>query len=891
LYRHPNFGYGRAMESRAGREPPRWGRRPLTDEPLPVPGRRLSRVRRRSWLAAASLVAAAVAVAVVVSRVGSTTLVLPADRFEDQAAHGTWREMFDVDGVAAMAPVLVWVLVLVALGAVGFPYAWVAARALPDRGYALARVVGLLLVTWIVWWLASVEIVPFTRAAILLAIGVISAGAAAVAVRHRREMRQWLRTRWRFVAAAEVVFWGLFVTVLFVRWSNPDLWHETRGGEKPMDFAYLNATAKSTSFPPFDPWFAGGKMNYYYYGFVEVATLAKLTRIPPAIAYNLAIPTFAALLGAAAFAIVLGLRSQTALRARPATGVAVLGALLVAAAGNLGEIRVLRSALHGPIPIEWWFWNPTRVIRPGAGEPGPITEFPAFTFIYGDLHAHAMALPVAALALALMVSIVRTPNGEIPNAAIALLGIGLGALWVTNSWDFPTYSLLAVCAVAIGTLSPGVGRRRIAALTARLAALLLLAYLAYLPFHLQYESVFDGVARWDGTRTGLGDYLTIHGLFLFAIMSAIVVRLAVAADLGAVARAYRAGITAWDRFGRYRDLRQALVRPTRLHRVGLRAVPTAVFVALVCATTGEDVAAIGILVATLAVLAWPASRRGRDARGRQTQRLVLTFVLVGLVLTVAVEYVVLRNIDIGRVNTVFKLYLQVWLLWAVAAAVSIGAVYERLPRLRRSLREAWRLAFVALLAVAFLYPFLAARAKIGDRFAPSVGRTLDGTAFMEAAVHVESDASIPLVYDRAAIRWIQEHVDGSPIIAEVNTAPILYGWQGRYAAYTGNPAIVGWDFHERQQRPRQSGLVQERVADVQAAFATTSAATAYHLLSRYGATYVVDGPLERAYFPDATGKWAAGAGRYWTLVYANPGVRIYRIRPTASGVPRPVDIS
>lgn len=864
----------------------------MTDEPLSLPTPRSAwRVPRVAWVGVGSLV---LLLPLVVARVGSEKLVLPLGAFEAQARHGTWRDMFDWGGAAASAPVVPWIAVLVVAGAIGFPYVWLLTRALPDRGYALARTVGLLLVTWVVWWIASLSIVPFGRGAIVGAAAFVAAGSVAIAIAHRDELRAWISSHWRLAAAAEVVFWGLFAAALFVRWSNPDLWHETRGGEKPMDFAYLNATAKSSSFPPYDPWFAGGQMNYYYYGFVQVAALAKITGIPPAIAYNLAIPTLAALLGSVAFCVVLGLASRSGRRARFAVGVAGLGALLVTVAGNLGEIRVLRSALRDSVPVEWWFWNPTRVIRPGEGEPGPITEFPAFTFIYGDLHAHAMALPVAALALALTVAIVRAQGGVVAHGALVLLGVTLGTLWVTNSWDVPTYSLVAICALAIATLSPGVTRARLVALGAKVVVVLALAYLAYLPFHMQYESVFDGVQRWQGRRTGLWDYLTIHGLFLFAITSGLVVRLAFSADLGSVARSYRAGLRAWDRFGRYRDLRRELVRPSRTHAVGLHAVPAAAIGVVACALAGEPVAATAVAVGALAVLAWPVRHRTRDARALQLQRLVVVFVLLGLALTVAVEYFVLRNIDIGRANTVFKLYLQVWVLWAVAAAVSVGAVYERLGGLRRSVREAWRLAFVLLLAVAFLYPVLAARSKIDDRIAPSVGRTLDGTAFMSAAVLDGGDASLALAYDRDAIRWIQENVDGSPIVAEVNTAPTLYGWHGRYSVHTGNPSIVGWDFHQRQQRPSQSDLVRARVADVQAAYAATSPQTAHEILSKYGASYVVVGPLERASFPEGVSKWSEGAGRFWTLVYANEGVSIYRVlRPVTSDseAPRPTDIS
>ncbi|HUG64306.1 MAG TPA: DUF2298 domain-containing protein [Gaiellaceae bacterium] len=822
------------------------------------------------------------AVALVTLRVGDEKLEPAADVLREQASHGTWRRMFDLDGVSATIPLPFWVLALAAAGAVGLPYAWLCARWLPDRGYALSRVIGLMLVTWVVWWICSLRLLPFGRGAILVAFALVGIGAAVITVRNRHEMREWFRAHRRVLVAAEAVFWTLFLAALFVRWSNPDLWHPARGGEKPMDFAYLNAVVKSTSFPPFDPWFAGGQMNYYYYGFVQVAALAKITAIPPAIAYNLAIATLAALLGSAAFSAGLGLAATRSLAPRRPLLVASGAALFVTVLGNLGEIHVIRTELTGWVSPEWWLWNPTRVIHPGEGEPGPISEFPAFTFIFGDLHAHAMALPIAALALALVVSIVRGGATSVrPLApALAVLALTLGALSVTNTWDLPTYGLLACLGLAIAILGEGLSRRRVSVFLGASMALALAAYLAFLPFRLHYWSVFDGVQRWEGRQTRLFDYLTIHGLFLFAIVSALVLQVARAADLGASARTVRVFARRPRRVRETLERHHAFVAGSHTLLVTLVAVLAIAVVTAACALTAQWPAAVALPVASLAVLAWPVRvRSGVSVRDRAIRRLLAVLVLVGLGLTLGVEYYVLRNIDIGRVNTVFKTYMQVWVLFAVAAAVSAGMVFARLRHLRRGVANTWRVAFLALVAVAALYPVLAARAKIDDRFDRSVGRTLDGSAFMEKAIFNDKGVDMRLVHDRDGIRWILENVEGSPVVAEINTAPTLYGWELRYAMFTGNPSIVGWDFHQRQQRPPMAPAVQERVADVQRMYRTPSAAVAYGILTTYGASYVVDGPLERTYFPRGAGKWASGEGRYWTLAYSNPGVRIYRVLP------------
>lgn len=820
------------------------------------------------------------------------SVVAPAttlDRAESatQVSGGTWSELFDPGSLANRAPVVFWAAALVLLGVIALPYVWLAAARLPDRGYALTRPIGLLLVAWIVWLLASTGVATFSQTTIWIAIGVVGAGALGIAMAHRRELGAWLVETRRLLLVEEAVFWVLFGTATFVRWSNPDLWHPTLGGEKPMDFAFLNAVVKSTEFPPYDPWFAGGAMNYYYFGFVLVAVLVKLTAIVPAVAYNLAIPTFLAFLGAGACGVAVALVSGGERTRKPVAGrgvllAGVLAALLVAVVGNLGELRVLADRVSGAVPLDWWYWNPSRVIGHPDTEPGPITEFPAFTYLYADLHAHAMALPFTVVTLGLALAFVgasdRARGGALVR--IVLLGLAVGALWPLNTWDFPTYAFLVLAVFLVAAARGPRPWRETLRAVARWVVVVGLGYLAFLPFHDRYVSGFDGFARWHGSRTDILDYLTIHGLFLFVIVAALLVDFLRANDLNAVARRLRLYVRRWNEIRRLRTLEAGLVRPTWGHHLGIAAALAGFVPALVVAVLGLGVPAVVVGVSTLICLLVVRRRGGARAPDRRSVLWSITLVLalVGLLLTLAVEFIVVKNIDIGRVNTVFKTYLQVWVLLALASAACFYSLYERLPRLSRAWTLAWRLGFVSLLAIALLYPILATRAKVADRFDTSVGRTLDGTAFMTKAVLADQGTEIPLAPDRGAIDWMLTTLKGSPVIAEVNTAPTLYGWGNRYAMFTGNPAVVGWDFHERQQRGDDGGLVTNRVADVQQAYATADPGEAYEILERYGVRYVVVGPLERAYFPDGDAKWDEGRGRYWEFVYDRDGVSILELR-------------
>ena len=155
-------------------------------------------------------------------------------------------------------------------------------------------------------------------------------------------------------------------------------------------------TARDT-FPPHDPWLAGAELNYYYLGQLAMGILVKLTAVAPDHGYNLSLAALFALTAAAVFTIAGTLwgaagRDRGAVRA----GLAAVG--LVVVAGNLEGARLL-IADGGPLRDYDWF-AASRVF------PDTITEFPWFSFLLGDLHAHVLALPFTLLALAFALQVV-----------------------------------------------------------------------------------------------------------------------------------------------------------------------------------------------------------------------------------------------------------------------------------------------------------------------------------------------------------------------------------------------------------------------------------------------------------------------------------------------------
>ena len=278
------------------------------------------------------------------------SLMLSPPTLAAQQAGGTWSDLFHRDGWASRVPWLSWLLVIELFCLAAFPLTWWLFRPLPDRGVLLARALGLLLVAWFAWWATATGLLPYSNAAIWLALLLVAGLSAIVLWRQWRALLAWLARRWRFILTAELLFLLAYLAFTLIRAANPDLWHPWRGGEKPMEMAYLTAVARSSALPPYDPWFSGGYLNYYYWGYSILSAPLRLTGLPPAIGFNVAVPMLFALTATGAGSLVYNLVALARGTPRPAAAAITANITGTAdadadAAANAADARPGRRAL------------------------------------------------------------------------------------------------------------------------------------------------------------------------------------------------------------------------------------------------------------------------------------------------------------------------------------------------------------------------------------------------------------------------------------------------------------------------------------------------------------------------------------------------------------------
>ncbi len=812
-----------------------------------------------------------------------------------------------------MAYIFIWWLIVEILGLVTLPLAFRLFRALPDRGYALSKPLGILLCSYLFWILVSFGFLANKRDAIVFVI-LLGAAISWYLYSSRRkegeEILSFLYRHRKVVLASELLFTVAFGLWALVRAYNPEI----MGTEKPMEFAFLNAILRSERFPPQDPWLSGYGISYYYFGYLMMALLTRLSGLPSEVTFNLGIALLFALTLTGASSLVYNLVYSEKEEGSALT-FGFLGALLVTVIGNLeGVLEVLhtrglgsasfwegvdiRNLAAAPVSGQWlptdhwWWWRASRVVHDVmlGRDTEVIDEFPFFSFLLGDMHPHVLALPFVLLALALALNLFRSQE-RVDWSEVGLLGLLVGGLGFLNSWDLPTYGLIVVAAYAIGRYIQG--RATFGGILEFAGKLVIFSFLLYLPFYLGLRSQVGGVLPVLFVKTRWHQYLVMFGLSVFVLFSFLLAqfRELVISERGVTVREtltrgfslflallispfflllFTLSIVLINEGTRtfilqrlreaaplFPDMPPSLVdsNPWPMLRLALLdplfSQPwLTIFLALLLC-----LALFSLWWRTCQVSLWEGRARVTDL----SSPFVLVLVAMGFLLTYLCEYVYIRDIFGTRMNTIFKLYYQAWVLLAIASAYG---VYYLSRKLRGIAHYFWMTGFLVLLVLSLIYPLAATRSKTSG-----ASPALDGMAYLAA--------SSPDDYQ--AIQWLRVNVEGSPVVLEApGRSYTSYTLFGRVSAHTGLPTLLGWGGHEHQWR----GTYEEpsrREPDIETLYTSLDLEETARLLEEYSIEYVYLGSLEVTRYNLSRAmidKWAV----IIDLVYQQGGVTIYRRR-------------
>ena len=776
--------------------------------------------------------------------------------------------------------VIIWWLSITLIGLAVFPSVSTLFIRFEDRGIIFSKMIGLLFISGIHFALNTMHLLPFTQAGCLITAAVVC--AVNIVLFYKGKLaKNFKGINISLIAAEEAVLLFLYIIWVWIIGYRPGAY----GTEKFMDYGFVTSMLKSQWMPFEDMWYAGEPINYYYGGQYVTAWIAKLCGVSAGIAYT----TMRATIAAFSFSLPLALVYQM-LRERfkesvriPWTG-GVLAGLACGFCGNFhyviyGIILETANRIKG-VEYSYWFPDSTRYIGYDPDLPDKtIHEYPSYSTILGDLHAHYInilfVVTVTAIAYAFAQRILaegREPEEKEWTAKslakeiflqpeLILIGLMTGYFRFTNFWDFPIYFVVCGSVVFFMNLwKYGRSIRRFAAVMVGQAVFaFLLGVIAALPFTLTFDQISTEVGLVH-SHTQFYQFMILWGLPLAVSILFIAV----------LVREQRTKLLLARNAIRLTGRREAAEKE--------KADPP---------ESGEETADMEEINAVLADL------QGTDARYMDSERadagrtdsdmdgaerrpgthvkkgaerkkdqnsegtvllglmlpdlaaLLFALCAIGLILMPEVIYV--KDIYGGehyRANTMFKLTYQAWILFAIVMG------YALIRILAGSMKSACVLASVctALLLLTLGYMPRGIMDWFGNIFDPSLRIGTDASVFVDESFHT----------DFAAITWLNNEVKGRPVCLE---APgDSYSTRERVSVATGLPTVAGWYVHEWLWRG-DPDAVSERNKDIEAIYTSGDEKLVKSLIEKYNITYIYIGTQERqAYYNSITDVFLQGLG-------------------------------
>lgn len=703
-------------------------------------------------------------------------------------------------------PFLQWWVTIVYLGIIFMPLSSLVFQNFHDKGYLFSKTVGIAVTGYIMWLLSSIHLLKFNTISCIISV-IIGLGINCLVIwlgnrnKDRQENRivttemSFNRETIHAIITEELAFLAIFLLFSYVRGFKP----EAYGTEKFMDYGFMTSMMRSDYMPPQDFWYAGTSLNYYYVGQFMSTFLTRLSFVKVSVGYNLM------LMMVGAFAVVLpySLIYNVALQYLKDRG--KRGRLVPAISGIIGGVAVcIAGNMHYPtfqffeplvrkfFAIEgkkdrYWFPDATRFIGydPETHDK-TIHEFPAYSFVLGDLHAHVINIMFVLTLLAILFAwMVRRKQRkgeqlsykeELLNPALILITFLIGLSYTSNFWDFPIYFVVSGAVILFTNLIVYNFKGKAVSVTA-LQGLLVLAgtFFFALPFIVHFDQI-STTPRLAQNHTALNQLIILWGLPVFVVVGFICFMIS----------DFR------------KDHREHLSKEQRRKRPVLPH--------LMESLTTSDFYII-----------------------------ILGLCAMGLVLLPELIYIEdIYSGDYKRANTMFKLTYQAFIMFGLC----FGYIFLRLIVYRRT-RKQLKFAIVGLgfFLLSVTYIQNAVNAWYGNIFKPSRYEGLDATKFMYTE----------MPEDMEAINWLNENVEGMPVVLEANGNS--YTDYERVSVMTGLPTILGWRTHEWLWKSSEEA-VKFRESIVKDIYTSQDEAEVRSLLEKYKVAYIYVGGLEHSKFPE-----------------------------------------
>lgn len=651
-------------------------------------------------------------------------------------------------------PFLQWWLTIFILGVIFIPITFILFATFEDKGYLFSKAIGVAMTGYFMWLMSSLRILKFTEASCIIAVIVglllnscilLFQGKKRAKDSHNFSItaifKDFKGSILNSVIAQELLFFGLFVLFVYIRGFKP----EAYGTEKFMDYGFMTSMMRSEYMPPQDFWFSGTSLNYYYVGQYIATFLTKLSFVKVTYGYNLMLM----MLGA--FAVVLPYSLCFNLTSRFITDSGKKKRIFPILSGLLAGAGVcIAGNMHYPIykwlipninkilgkaasNTDYWFPDATRYIgyNPETTDK-TIHEFPSYSFILGDLHAHVINILFVLTVLGILFAWqsgrkaqeVHPPVWkEIFNPSIIMIGFFIGLYHTTNFWDFPIYYVVSGAVILFSNMIVYNFKGKALWLTAIQGVFILaLGEIICLPFTLSFNQI-STYPLFTVAHTPLYQLLVLWGLPIFIVIAFLCFLI--------------------DNFNR-RLSKQIETTP--------REKKAAVF------------------------------RFMKFLKGSDLFIITIGLCAIGLILIPEVIYIQdIYNGDYKRANTMFKLTYQAYIMFGIC----FGYIFIRLIRFGETIWQ--RIVSVICLLLFILTLFYAGNAVeawFGNIFDRTGYEGLDSEKFMEST----------MPDDYLATAWLNENVTGTPVVLEANGDS--YTDYQRVSVMTGLPTVLGWHTHE-----------------------------------------------------------------------------------------------